>query len=88
METPVKLLVTIGNLVSPPTLPFTARLRGGLDLAVEPNICRPSQEDYCPAWAALVFGSPPTGSSLNSLSALIQSSTSFPGSALRCRYSS
>ena len=49
METPVKLLVTISNLVSPPSLPFTARVRGGLDLAVEPNICRSSREDYCPA---------------------------------------
>jgi hypothetical protein len=49
METPVKLLVTIGNLVPPRSLPFTARVRRGLDLAVEPNICRSSREDYCPA---------------------------------------
>ncbi len=49
METPVKLLVTFSNLVSPRSWPFTARVRGGLDLTVEPNICRPSRENYCPA---------------------------------------
>jgi hypothetical protein len=38
METPVKLLVTISNLVSPRSLPFTATVRGGLDLAVEPKL--------------------------------------------------
>jgi hypothetical protein len=84
METHSTLLVTIGNLISRPACPSQEKLGGGLFPPLN-QIFVGQAEGIIFLLGRPLFSRTPKGSSLNSFSDLIQSSTTFPHChLLRC----